>query len=213
MLFAELISSYLNRLTIKFLLILIVFITQLDLAKADAVPYKVVDIDSIKENKSQIIDRSIEKSEPSKFYYGYKLSASGFFLAPELIKQSSGTNLNVNSVNNQLNQMQSIDRIINFNSYNIKTNIGFDFNKYFSAFISYNLASVSLNNSRNINSQINTRYFDYNNIAIGSQFNFSNSFGVKISCSNQQIIASQNLNNQSQQIGCNNLKIGTIYGF
>ncbi len=184
------------------------------IANAEAVIYKVTNVDSVGESKTQSIDNSLEKYSPSNFYYGYKLSSSGFFLAPELIKQSSNSAISPNAISgiSKGSPGGNLSTIENANSYNIKTNIGFDFNKRFSAFISYNLANISMNSDRTVNSQFNARNFDMNNFSIGSQVNFDNNFGLKLSCSNQQISGMQ-MSNQSQQIGCNNLKIGTTYGF
>lgn len=184
------------------------------IANAEAVIYKVTNVDSVGESKTQSIDNSLEKYSPSNFYYGYKLSSSGFFLAPELIKQSSNSTISANAVSgiSKGSPGGNLPTIENVNSYNIKTNIGFDFNKRFSAFISYNLANISMNSDRTVNSQFNARSFDMNNVSIGSQVNFNDNFGLKVSCSNQQISGMQ-FSNQSQQIGCNNLKIGTTYGF
>jgi hypothetical protein len=184
------------------------------IANAEAVIYKVTNVDSVAESKTQSIDNSLEKYSPSNFYYGYKLSSSGFFLAPELIKQASNSAISSNAISgiSKGTSGGSLSTIENANSYNIKTNIGFDFNKRLSAFISYDLANISMSGDRTVSSQFNARNFDMNNISIGSQVNFNNNFGLKLSCSNQQISGMQ-LSNQSQHIGCNNLKIGTTYGF
>jgi hypothetical protein len=183
-------------------------------ANAEAVIYKVTNVDSVGESKSQSIDNSLEKYSPSNFYYGYKLSSSGFFFAPELIRQSANSTISANAISGISKSASSsnFSTIENANSYNIKTNIGFDFNKRFSAFISYDLANISMSRDRAVSSHFNARNFDTNNLSIGSQVNFNNNFGLKLSCSNQQISGMQ-MSNQSQQIGCNNLKIGTIYGF
>lgn len=213
----------------KFLILLFMLIISLSTANAEIIGYKGVDpAQNNPQNNSN--DNSIEKPQNNNFYYGYKLSTNsrnGFFVAPEIsLNNINNSNIidikNNNQNSNQQNSSQPsiiANSTINTratnqqNSYIFKTNIGYDFNRHFSAFISYNVANLTIGNIQS-SPNIMTNNFNRDNLAIGSQINISNNFGIKLYCSNQQLINNaNNQQNSNQNIGCNNLKIGTVYGF
>jgi hypothetical protein len=216
----------------KFLILLFMLIISLSTANAEIVGYKGVD-PTQNNHQNNINDNSIEKPQNNNFYYGYKLSTNsknGFFVAPEISLNKNNNVVDIKNNNQNGNQQNSnqqnssqpsiivssttnTQNINQQNSYIFKTNIGYDFNRHFSAFISYNVANLTIGNIQS-SPNIMTNNFNRDSLAIGSQINISNNFGIKLYCSNQQIINNaNNQQNSNQNIGCNNLKIGTVYGF
>jgi len=173
-------------------------------------------------NSSQLaIDKSVEQvNRSSKNFYGAKINSGGFFIAPEIFNStilnstiSDSSTQNNSSQNRDLssqnqNSNQQLLQANSYSSYSFKANIGYDFNQYFSTFLTYDVANLSVSQSQ---AAINRNNFSNYNFSFGSQINFSGNFGVKITCSNSQY--NNFLNQQNAISGCNNLKIGTIYGF
>ncbi len=170
-----------------------------------------IGIDATKNDKTVgKIDNSvaIDKVEEGR-YYGYKVGSDGFFVSPEVsISKSSNQVLQNSSVTNQT---KIADLMLN---YNLRANIGYDFNKYFSGFVTYDVAKFSLDSSGqnsfgvNSNSSINSGNIPI--IGVGSQINLSNDFGVKFSYVQQQF---QNSSNGNAKISSDVIKIGTVYSF
>lgn len=169
-----------------------------------------IGVDATKNDKTiGKIDNSVavDKVEEDR-YYGYKVGNNGFFVAPEVSISKSNSQTTQNSTNTS--QTKLSDPLVN---YNLRANIGYDFNKYFSGFVTYDVAKFSLSSDQrnfgiNANSNINSGNVPI--IGVGSQINFSNDFGVKFSYSQQQF---QNTSNGSGRINADVIKIGTVYSF
>lgn len=167
--------------------------------------YKVVDTDFTAPDNRDPLKVAKEKSKiDNQFLYGYKLSTGNFFLAPEVGKQS------LSSQNIQQNIWEEKGGFNPNLAFGIKTSLGYDFNNHFSAFIGYNLGSLAFDREQ-MAGRIKLNHLQLGSITIGSQINITQNFGVKINCSQQNSII--NSNNQQNIIGCNNVRIGTVYGF
>lgn len=155
------------------------------------------------------IDNSTANIAKEDSYYGYKFGKDGFFLAPEVSMEKSGSHLNKSGFGNH-NQNSNQTNVNDSKSYNLKANIGYDFNKNLSGFLTYDVAKFSYNSNQgatgiNVNSVLGNSA-----IGIGSQINFSNDFGVKILYSQQKFDSN---NASSGQIRSDIIKVGTVYSF
>ncbi len=196
-------------------LILIIFLTSyspfsvLANFNQDSYAYKVVDTDFTAPDNRDPLKVAKEKSKiDNQFLYGYKLSTGKFFIAPE--------------VGNQTLAFQNIQQDIRQNirgekggfnpnfAFGLKTSLGYDFNSHFSAFIGYNLGGLAFDKEQ-MAGRVKLNHLQLGSITIGSQINITQNFGVKINCSQQNSII--NSNNQQNIMGCNNVRIGTVYGF
>lgn len=140
------------------------------------------------------IDNSQEKQDPKDKYYGYKISNGGFFISPEVFSKD-------NKINASLLDSNSVD-------YNVKANVGYDFSRYFSAFLTYDLLNFSYNINQN-SATIITNNNLASQLGLGSQFNISDDFGIKFSYSQkfEESITS------NAQIKTEMLSVGTVYSF
>lgn len=140
-----------------------------------------------------------ELEAPKAKTYSYEINKGGIYFEPEAISQ------NQEITNNNLAQNLEKEQSLN---YNLRSNIGYEFNKYFTGFVSYDLGNIGIDSvNRNVNLGI-----DYSTIRIngvGSKINFSDDFGMKIIYREQDLVGNGNLNiDKSQEI---NLK--TILNF
>ncbi|MBM5782789.1 MAG: hypothetical protein FJ368_05145 [Pelagibacterales bacterium] len=169
-----------------------------------------IGVDATKNDKTiGKIDNSVavDKVEEDR-YYGYKLGNNGFFVAPEVSISKSPNQATQNS--STTSQTRLSDPLVN---YNLRANIGYDFNKYFSGFVTYDVAKFSLDSGQNsfgINANSNINSGNVPIIGVGSQINLSNDFGVKFSYSQQQF---ENSSNGNAKISSDVIKIGTVYSF
>lgn len=172
-----------------------------------------VGIDASKnDDKIGKIDKSVsqEKVEEDR-YYGYKLQGSGFFVAPEVSadknKSTSSRSFYGTNQGDTLNQTSLSKTNSN---YNLKANIGYDFSKSFSGFLTYDIVKFSYNSNLGVSSLAVNRAAGNTAIGIGSQINFSNSFGVKVLYGQQQF---ENNTASGGQIRSDIIKVGTVYSF
>jgi len=196
-------------------LILIIFLTSyspfsvLANFNQDSYVYKLVDTDFTAPDNRDPLKVAKEKSKiDNQFLYGYKLSTGKFFIAPEVGNQ------NLIPQNTQQNTQQNTrgeKGVFNPNlAFGVKTSLGYDFNNHFSAFIGYNLGGLAFDKEQ-MAGKVKLNHLQLGSITVGSQINITQNFGVKINCSQQNSII--NSNNQQNIIGCNNVRIGTVYGF
>ena len=196
-------------------LILIIFLTSYSLSSVlanfnqDSYAYKVVDTDFTAPDNRDPLKVAKEKSKiDNRFLYCYKLSTGKFFIAPEVGNQT------LTSQDIQQNTQQNIQGekgVFNPNfAFGVKTSLGYDFNSHFSAFIGYNLGGLAFDKEQ-MAGRVKLNHLQLGSITIGSQINITQNFGVKINCSQQNSII--NSNNQQNIMGCNNVRIGTVYGF
>ena len=171
----------------------------------DSYAYKVVDTDFIAPDNRDPLKVAKEKSKiDNQFLYGYKLSTGKFFIAPEVGNQ------NIAPQNIQQN-IRGEKGVFNPNfAFGVKTSLGYDFNNHFSAFIGYNLGGLAFDKEQ-MAGRVKLNHLQLGSITIGSQINITQNFGVKINCSQQNSII--NTNDQQNIMGCNNVRIGTVYGF
>ncbi len=171
----------------------------------DSYAYKVVDTDfTALENKDPLKVAKEKNKIDNQFSYGYKLSTGSFFIAPEIGKQSflfQNTSQNIQGERSGFNPNLA---------FGVKTNLGYDFNNHFSAFIGYNLGGLAFDKEQ-MARRVKLNPLQLGSITIGSQINITQNFGVKINCSQQNSII--NSKNQQNMAGCNNFRIGTVYGF
>lgn len=154
------------------------------------------------------IDNSVaQESVEEDRYYGYKFGNRGFFVAPEV----SMSKVNNQITQNYSNQNQHNTRLTNpMVNYNVRANVGYDFNKYFSGFITYDVARFSLDSTqRAINANLNNNG-NLPIMGLGSQINISNDFGVKFFYMQQQF---QGASNGNAQVNSQIIKVGTVYNF
>lgn len=169
-------------------------------------------------NKIGSVDRTISKDSKvaEDRYYGYKFSASGFFVAPELFMrngtslsttQSGVANNDNSSTSNSPNQIGTLPGV----TYNVKANVGYEFNHYVSGFVSYDLGSFSYSSAAHTR-QVSVGANRANNsaIGIGSQLNLSDSFGVKFMYTQQQF---ENSSVSGGRVRSDVIKVGTVYSF
>ncbi len=185
---------------------------------ADSSPSKgfYVGVDPTKMNhKIGNINNSI--SEETKVaedrYYGYKFSEAGFFIAPEVAMRSKNSQISFDSskLDNNYNSNNTTTNSAAANvSYNIRANIGYEFDKSFSGFLTYDVGSFSYVPAAQRPVAIGIGNAANSVVGIGSQINLSNSFGVKISYSQQQF---ENNSNGGGRIRSEVVKVGTVYSF
>ena len=162
-----------------------------------------VGIDPAKNDESiGKLDNSIPENDLNKDqYYGYKFSEGGFFLAPELFMEEGSHDIALEGFSKD-----GSDEKVN---YDLKANIGYDFNKYFSGFISYDLAKFSYDSSQGVRGANIDQSAIGSTIGIGSQVNFSDSFGIKVLYSQQESIDSASGN----EFEIDSIEFGTVYSF
>jgi len=142
-----------------------------------------VEIDNIK-NLERI--RAIEASKNKT--YSFELNEGGVYIEPQIKAINGATNnLEQQNISNVNNQSQPLN-------YQVKSNIGVDFNKYFTGFLAYDLGSVAINPaSKNVDFGINSSTIRVN--GVGSKINFSDDFNLKIMYFEQdRNIQNQNIN-------------------
>ena len=172
-----------------------------------------VGIDAAKNNeKIGKIDNSVaQKKVEEDRYYGYKFGGSGFFVAPEVFAEKNKSTASHSFYGTDQSKILGQASISKANSnYNLKANIGYDFSKHLSGFITYDIAKFSYNSNLGISSLAANRAYNSGVIGIGSQINFSNSFGVKVLYSQQQF---ENNSTTGGQIRSDIIKFGTVYSF
>ncbi len=143
-------------------------------------------------------------------YYGYKFSGNGFFLAPEVFMQKGNNVAPVqnggSSTNSSTpNQVGGIPGV----TYDVKANVGYEFNRYVSGFVSYDLGSFAYNPGQKT-VVIGSNKATSSSVGIGSQINISNSFGIKFMYSQQQFESSAV---GGAQVRSEVVKLGTVYSF
>lgn len=151
-------------------------------------------------NKAVSLDAKVAEDR----YYGYKFSNQGFFVAPELFMQN-GTNL-TSGTNNSTADANSKQLGV---TYDVKANLGYEFNRRFLGFVSYDLGSLAYGSSQR-QFAIGANRANNSMVGIGSQINLSNDFGVKFIYSQQQF---ENSATGGAQIKSEVVKVGTVYSF
>ncbi len=132
--------------------------------------------------------------------YGYKLGYKKFYISPEA---SPSTNSIQDSV---VRQTKGGVRNNNL-AYNLNLNLGYEFNRTFSAFVNYKVADFSVNNNAAVVTPANNSA-----AVIGSQVNFTNDFGVKFSYESNRFNSSSS-NRDGYQIRKEIIQVGTVYNF
>ena len=155
--------------------------------------------------ESRSIDNSIPPSSRAagSSYYGYKLSDSGFFLAPELLTNSSNQSLNAKLGGTTKSKAPSPSV-----NYNVNANVGYEFNKKVAGFVTYDVGNFSYNSNQK--TVVAGTSKNAATIGVGSQINFSKDFGVKVSYSQQQF---ENSSTSDGKVKSDIIKFGTVYGF
>ncbi len=153
-------------------------------------------------NKAVSVDSKVAEDR----YYGYKFSEAGFFVAPEVALKSHLSQAvdDVSKTNNSVPN-STIPNV----SYNVRANIGYEFDKSFSGFLTYDVGNFSYISGSQRPIPIAGRNISNNVIGFGSQVNFSNSFGVKFSYSQQQFDNSSGTGRIKSEV----IKVGTVYSF
>lgn len=143
-------------------------------------------------------------------YYGYKFSGNGFFLAPEVFMQN-GNNVAPNQISSSSTNSSSPNQVggIPGVAYDVKANVGYEFNHYVSGFVSYDLGSFAYN-PRQKTVVVGSNRATNSAVGIGSQINISSSFGVKLMYSQQQFESSAV---GGAQVRSEVVKLGTVYSF
>lgn len=140
-----------------------------------------------------------ELEAPKTKTYSYEINKGGIYFEPEAIAKRQEITSN--------NLAQEIEKE-QFLNYNLRSNIGYEFSKYFTGFLSYDLGNIGIDSvNKNVNLGINYSTIRIN--GVGSKINFSDDFGMKIIYREQDLIGNGNSNiDKSQEI---NLK--TILNF
>lgn len=141
------------------------------------------------------IDNSLEEEFAQDKYYGYKISSDGFFISPEVFVTEG-------SADARLKDVETLD-------YDVKANIGYDFNRHFSAFVTYDLLEFAYNPNQN-SAQVEHNNEIGSQIGFGSQFNVSHDFGIKFSYSQR---FEESPTSSSAQIKTEMFSVGTVYSF
>lgn len=164
-------------------------------------------IDATKsDNRIGVIDKSISINNQiaEDKYYGYKLGYEGVYISPEVFaRQIARQNIPQNQAQNSASASQNQTV-----AYDLKANIGYDFNKKISGFFSYDVGRFSFDPNQKavaIGSQNST-----NTIGVGSQINVSKRLGFKVIYSQQQFDNSQN---NSGRVRSDIVRFGSVYSF
>lgn len=165
-----------------------------------------IGVDATKNNeKIGNIDKSItlkNKTDKDR-YYGYKISGNGFFVSPEIFVDDNPSALSGSEILNNTDISQ--ERL----NYGLKANIGYDFNRYFSGFLTYDVAKFSFDATQGVSGVGVTDFLNGNTVGVGSQVNISDSFGVKFLYSQQRFEG----NGSEGQIQSDIIQVGTVYSF
>ncbi len=140
-------------------------------------------------------------------YYGYKFSDQGFFVAPELFMQNgakiSSNHSDSSSSSTSSNSSSTTPGV----TYDVKANLGYEFNRQVSGFVSYDLGSVAYGSGQ---VAVGANYLNSNVMGVGSQVNLSDDFGLKFSYSQRQ---SENSASGGTPVKSQAVKVGTVYSF
>jgi len=136
-----------------------------------------------RENIKSLLDSERES-------YSSEIEADGIFLEPEMRR--------VDRINGDLNNGITNQAI----KYNIRTNIGYEFSKYFTGFINYDFGKVGFDPTTQ---GVNLDYLDYYNLninGIGSKINIDKDFNIKVMYIEDQFSNSLNESNinRSQEV-------------
>jgi hypothetical protein len=147
-------------------------------------------------------------------YYGYKFSGGGLFVSPEIFMQSGQASSYTQTSSSNATTSGSVAKPDQLNvvpnvGYNVKANVGYDFNRYVSGFVTYDLGTFSYNPGQK-SVTVGANKASNSAVGIGSQINFSNDFGVKIIYSQQQF---ENSATGGGQVKSDVIKLGTVYSF
>lgn len=161
------------------------------------------------------IDNSVVAKTEDDHYYGYKFSGAGFFLSPEVFSEKANQTLTTQSTTSSSNIASNSKKTTNTTAatntnYGLKANIGYDFNRHFSGFVTYDVAKFSYNARQSAVTTGANSNLNNSTIGIGSQINFSDSFGVKI-LYNQQQFGSRSVS--GGKVTSDVIKFGTVYSF
>lgn len=162
--------------------------------------YTGLDPTKIDDRKANL-DKSfnVKEKTPDGKYYGYKFSEGGFFLAPEAIKKSA--TLQKNTVLQDPNFLQKNDNL----NYNVKANLGYDFNKSFSGFVTYDVGNFSYDATQRRTSFVAGQNAE---VGVGSQMKFDD-FSAKVTYSQQNGYSATN----GGQIKSDIIRFGASYNF
>ena len=199
----------------KFLIIFLIFLSSTEVSFAKSVNndgfYVGVDPEKTNNKIGNINNAvSLDSKIAEDRYYGYKFSGSGFFVSPELFMQNGNklVNNNNSSANSVGQNSPQVSGALGA-TYDVKANVGYEFNKHVSGFVTYNLGSFAYNpQQRNI--AIGSGTATNSAIGIGSQINLSNSFGIKFMYTQQQF---ENSATGNGQVRSDVVKFGTVYSF
>lgn len=158
--------------------------------------------------KSVSIDNSISPSskKDDNKYYGYKICNRGFFIAPELLTSSGSQTIVVKNLNPVTGATQPASTAPTVN-YDIKANVGYEFNRRVTGFVTYDVGSVSYDPTQKAVGASNT--FG-SAVGVGSQINVSKDLGLKIICSQEQVRGGDASGNA---VKSNSVKLGTVFKF
>ena len=109
--------------------------------------------------------------------YGFEVEGAGLYLAPTITTLSGddiGDVAKVENFQDSLKNGQKTDL-----NYQLNSNIGINFNKYFTGFLAYDLGAFGINSeTKNINLNIDSSTIKLN--GFGSKVNFSDDFYLKL---------------------------------
>ncbi|MBU6339375.1 MAG: hypothetical protein KGQ36_05355 [Rickettsiales bacterium] len=195
-----------------FLIFLIIIIVPKVVFAASVKDGFYVGVDASKNNETiGKLDNSKANVSEQDRYYGYKFSDGGFFVAPEVSSDKASYNsLNKSNVYNQSQASNKINAPSAATNYNLKANVGYDFNKMFSGFLTYDVAKFSYNANQGTAGVNASSALGNSSIGIGSQINFSSDFGVKVQYTQQKFDGNTA---SGGQIRSDIIKVGTVYSF
>lgn len=119
-----------------------------------------------------------EKESAKKQTYGFDLEGAGLYLAPSITTIDVDDEINLEE-NNRIQDPPLESSTIADLNYHLKSNIGINFNKYFTGFLAYDLGDFGINSAGNeINFNIDSSTIKLN--GFGSKINFSHDFYLKM---------------------------------
>jgi hypothetical protein len=162
-------------------------------------------IDPVKFDENQFdVDNSVASAEKpvDGKYYGYKFSGRGFFLAPEAFRRVNTSSLQVKDFGNS----EGLAAEDNLN-YDIKANIGYEFNSNVSGFITYDVGSFSYDSTER-SAAIGSS--NDSTIGFGSQVNVLDDFKLKVTYEQKEI---DDTAINGGKIKSDFIRFGTSYSF
>ena len=160
------------------------------------------------------IDNSVAQNPTTDSkYYGYKVSEGGFFISPEVAAQQAVQAIDPTKLTNNASnagKANSANATRSALNYDLRANLGYEFNSHVSGFLTYDVAQFSYDSTQGAISVDTSKAVNSSVFGVGSQIKVSNDFGIRVSYIQQGF---DNSATSGGRIKSDVIKVGTVLSF